>query len=55
MTTIKTNITDFAQALRDNFKNITNKKYIRESISWHYWNGYITCKEADNLIEEFNV
>ena len=55
MTTIKTNITDFAQALRDNFKNITNKKYIRESISWHYFHDYISLEDRIKLEEEFNV
>lgn len=50
---MQTNLTDFYQALRDNFKGIENKKYIQDSISFHMFHEYITPQEAVKLEEEF--
>lgn len=50
---VKTNITSFEQAMRDNFKVVSNKDYIRDSITWHMKNRYITPEQANTLREEF--
>ena len=48
-----TNLHSFEQALRDNFKGVNNKNYIRDSITWHMKNRYITPEEANKLREEY--
>lgn len=50
---VSTNIKSFEQALRDNFKSVKNKKYIAESIAWHYHHGYITNAQAIKLEDDF--
>lgn len=50
---MKTNLTDFYQALRDNFKDVSNKSYISESLRWHFREGYITTEEYQKLEKEF--
>ena len=50
---IITNLTDFKQALRDNFKGVSNTDYISKSILWHLELGYITKEEAEELRKEF--
>ena len=48
-------ITKIADELRNRFKNITNKKFIKESIDYHYENGFITKAEWDELKNELEV
>ena len=50
---MQTNLTNFYQALKDNFKGIENKEYIQDSISFHMFHEYITPEEAVKLEEEF--
>lgn len=50
---MQTNLTDFYQALKDNFRGVSNKKYIQDSIRFHMFHEYITPEEAVKLEEEF--
>lgn len=50
---MQTNLTDFYQALKDNFKGVDNKAYISESLRWHFREGYITTEEYKKLEKEF--
>lgn len=44
---------DVSQALRNNFKGVSNKEYIQDSIQYHYKAGLITEKQARALAVEF--
>lgn len=50
---VMTNLNDFEKALRDNFKGVTNKKYIKDSIAWHMSHKYITPDQATKLEKEY--
>lgn len=44
---------NMVDALRTNFKGITNKDYIKKSLRFHYNNGFISEDEYNELYKEF--
>ena len=50
---IYSNLDNMVDALRTNFKGITNKDYIKKSLRFHYDNGFISEDEYKELYKEF--
>lgn len=50
---IYSNLDNFVDALRTNFKGITNKDYIKKSLRLHYDYGFISEDEYKELYKEF--
>lgn len=50
---IYTNINSFVEALETNFKGVSNKKYIRDSLERHFKEKYITKEEYNYLCKKY--
>lgn len=58
MLTIKTNLdlSDMANTLRERLKGVDNKKFILDTINFHFYDfHFLTSEEYRQLRKEFNV
>lgn len=53
MTNVLSNLDDMVQSLRDNFKGVKDKDYIRESLDYHFTRSWISKAEYEQLKQEY--